>query len=119
MFAWVDLILTWILFLSLFPMAFFWLRHAWRIAVLKDMSGVALRRGVPPANPARFAPYALLINGTAGCAALFVILSVLFGQIAYAHWTAMAGITVWCKLTLDFILRHHAHHRNTTQNRGV
>lgn len=111
MFGWIHIILTWVLFLSLFPMAFFWLRAAWRIGVRKDFSDVALRRGVPPANPAKFAPYALLINATAGCAALFVILSVVLGQAEYGRWTAMAGVTVWCKLTANFILRHHAHQR--------
>ena len=35
--------LTWILFLALFPMAFFWLRRAWRILVRRDLSEVTLK----------------------------------------------------------------------------
>jgi hypothetical protein len=35
--------LTWILFLALFPMGFFWLRRAWRILVRRDLSEVTLK----------------------------------------------------------------------------
>ena len=31
----VSVALTWILFLALFPMAFFWFRRAWRAAVVR------------------------------------------------------------------------------------
>ncbi len=41
----VSVALTWILFLALFPMAYFWLRRAWRIGVKRDFSEVALKRG--------------------------------------------------------------------------
>jgi hypothetical protein len=47
----ISVAITWILFLALFPMAFFWLRRAWRIAIKKDFSEVALKHGVSPANP--------------------------------------------------------------------
>ncbi len=40
--------LTWILFLALFPLAFFWLRWAWRILCRRDFSGFALKAGSPP-----------------------------------------------------------------------
>lgn len=105
----VSVALTWILFLALFPMAFFWFRAAWRIAVRKDYSEVALKRGIPPANPGKFAPYALIINLVAGIAAVVVIFSVVVGQAEYERWTAMAGITIWCKMIANFILSRHAH----------
>jgi hypothetical protein len=105
----VSVALTWILFLALFPMAFFWLRAAWRIAVQKDYSDVAVKRGVPPANPAKFAPYAFVINLVTGGIAVFVIVSVVAGQIEYESWTAMAGITIWFKIIANFILTRHAH----------
>lgn len=44
----VSVALTWILFLALFPMAFVWLRRAWRIVVKRDFSEVALKHRVPP-----------------------------------------------------------------------
>ena len=105
----VQVALTWILFLALFPAAFFWLRAAWRILVRKDYSEVALKRGLPPANPAKFAPYAVVINGVAGASAVLVILSVVLGQASYEQWTAMAGITIWCKMIANFVLTRHAH----------
>ena len=105
----ISVALTWILFLALFPMAFFWLRSAWRIIGRKDYSEVALKRGVPPANPAQFAPYAFVINFLSGIAAVAVILSVLLGQAEYAKWSAAAGITIWSKIIADFILSRHAH----------
>jgi hypothetical protein len=37
----ISLALTWILFLGLFPLAFFWLRRAWRILV-KQFSGLGV-----------------------------------------------------------------------------
>jgi len=105
----VGVALTWILFLALFPMAFFWLRRAWRIVFRRDFSEVALKRGDPPTDPQRWAPYTLLINGIAGTVVVVVICLVLFSGIAYDRWTAIAGSTIWCKFMLDFALSRHAH----------
>jgi small-conductance mechanosensitive channel len=105
----VGVALTWLLYLALFPMAFFWIRRAWRILVKRDFSEVALKRGVPPQVPARWAPYAMLINGIAGAVATFVIVAVAAIGLPYDTWTAMAGSTVWCKFFLDFALSRQAH----------
>ena len=105
----VSVALTWILFLALFPMAFFWLRRVWRIAVRRDLSEVALKRGVAPADPERFAPYELGINLVAGSIIVGVILAIVFGQLHYDSWTAIAGTTIWCKFFANFILSRHAH----------
>ena len=47
----VSVALTWILYLALFPMAFFWFRRAWRIVVQRDFSEVAVKRGESPPHP--------------------------------------------------------------------
>ena len=105
----VNVALTWILFLALFPICFFWLRRAWRILVRRNYTEVAIKRGEPPANPARYAPYAAAINLIAGAVVLWVIVGVLLGRLAYDTWTAMAGVTIWLKFIADFILSRHAH----------
>lgn len=105
----VSVALTWVLFLALFPMAFVWLRRAWRIVVRKDFSEVALKRGMLPANPARYAPYEAAINLIAGGIACYVIVAVLAGQLEYDAWTAIAGSTIWCKFFASFALSRHAH----------
>ncbi len=61
-----GVILTWVLFLALFPMVFVWLRRAYRIFFNKDYSEVALKRGEPPKNPEKWAPFTGIINLTAG-----------------------------------------------------
>lgn len=101
--------LTWILFLALFPISFFWLRRAWRIMFNKDFSEVALKRGVLPENPKKFAPYAGTINLLAGLIVVWVILNILAGNMSYDTWSAYAGITIWLKFIADFILSRHAH----------
>ncbi len=101
--------LTWILFLALFPIAFFWLRRAWRIQVRRDYSEVALKHGEPPANPKKFAPYAMLINLVAGVIVVWAIIGVLTASMDYETWSAMAGVTIWLKFIADFILSRHAH----------
>ncbi len=101
--------LTWILFLALFPIAFFWLRRAWRIIVKRDFSEVALKRGQSPSNPAKFAPYEAAVNLVAGVVTMVVIVSVLLGQLDYSTWSAIAGSTIWCKFFMDFALSRHAH----------
>ena len=88
----VSVALTWILYLALFPMAFFWFRRAWRIVVKRDFSEVAIRRGESPPNPEKYAPYAMVINLIAGVVAAVVIVSVALGQLDYNTWTAMAGM---------------------------
>ncbi|OGB25944.1 MAG: hypothetical protein A3I66_23970 [Burkholderiales bacterium RIFCSPLOWO2_02_FULL_57_36] len=105
----VSVALTWILFLALFPMAFFWLRRVWRITVRRDFSEVALKRGVPPPDPEKFAPYDMAINLIAGGIIVGVIISIVFGKLDYDSWTALAGITIWCKFFANFILSRHAH----------
>lgn len=105
----VSVALTWILYLALFPMAFFWFRRAWRIVVKRDFSEVALKRGVPPPNAEKFAPFEMIINLIAGTVATVVIVSVALGQLDYNTWTAIAGSTIWCKFFLSFALSRQAH----------
>jgi hypothetical protein len=101
--------LTWIMFLALFPMAFLWLRRAWRITARHDFSEVALKRGESPEQPSRFAPFTAAINLVCGIVMVFVIVGVIGGGIDFDTWSAMAGITIWGKFFGDFILSRHAH----------
>jgi len=105
----VSVALTWLLYLALFPIGFFWLRRAWRILLRQDYSEVALRGGVPPENPKKFAPYTAAVNLIAGLIAVTVIVGVLAGLFHYDTWTAIAGITIWSKFIADFIVSRHAH----------
>ncbi|MDA0189864.1 MAG: hypothetical protein OSW77_05945 [Proteobacteria bacterium] len=105
----ISVALTWILFLALFPIAFFWLRRAYRIFFRRDFSEVALKRGEPPPNPARFAPWTGVVNLLAGGIVVFVIGNVLAASMDYQTWSAIAGITIWMKFIADFIIGRHAH----------
>jgi hypothetical protein len=105
----VSVALTWILFLALFPMAFFWLRRAWRIAIKRDFSEVALKHGQSPESPEKFATFELLINLLAGAMVVLVIYLVVTGSASYATWSAIAGTTLWSKLIFSFALSRHAH----------
>lgn len=105
----ISVAMTWILFLALFPMAFIWLRRAWRIMVQRDFSEVALKGGESPANPERFAPYEAGVNLVAGIIIVGVILSVVSGALEYEFWSAIAGSTIWCKFFAGFALSRHAH----------
>lgn len=104
----LSLALTWIMFLGLFPLAFFWLRRAWRILFRRDYSEVALKRGEPPPNAERYAPYTAAINLVAGGVAVSVILLVVISGIPYETWTAIAGSTIWLKFFGDFIVSRQA-----------
>lgn len=105
----IGVAMTWILFLALFPMAFFWLRRAWRIIFKRDYSEVALKHGAAPPNPSRHAPYTAAVNLIAGTVAVSVILLVIIGDVTYETWTGIAGSTVWMKFIADFIVSRHAH----------
>jgi hypothetical protein len=104
----VGVALTWILYLALFPMAFFWLRRAWRILVRRDFSEVALKRGQAPPDAERWAPYTMVINGVAGAVVVVVIVAVVAFALPYEVWTAIAGTSIWSKFFLDFALSRHA-----------
>ena len=104
-----SLILTWVLFLALFPLAFFWLRRAYRIFFNKDYSEVALKRGESPKNPAKWAPFSGGINLLAGLTAIWTIIGVVILGYEYSKWSAMAGCTIWAKIFADWILRNQAH----------
>lgn len=105
----IGIALTWILFIALFPIAFVWLRRAWRIIVKRDFSEVALKGGESPPEPASYAPAAALINLVGGAVIVLAIGLVLLGQAAYDVWSALAGVTIWCKFIFDFALGRHAH----------
>ena len=101
--------ITWILFLALFPITFFWFRRAWRIIFRKDFSEVGLKRGEPSPNPEKFAPYTATINLIGGSIIVTLIFGILIGRLDYETWSATAGVTIWCKFIADFIIGRHAH----------
>lgn len=105
----ISVAMTWVLFIALFPISFFWLRRAWRILIKHDLTEVALKRGAPPKNPNKFAPYTAAINLLAGLTIVYVILTIVTAYYAYETWSALAGVTIWMKLIADFILSRHAH----------
>jgi cytochrome c biogenesis protein CcdA len=105
----VSVVLTWLLFLALFPMAFIWLRRAYRILVKRDFSEVALKGGEPAPDAERWAPFDAILHGVAGVVIVFVIFGVLVLGLPYSQWTAIAGSTIWCKLMASFALGRHAH----------
>jgi glucose-6-phosphate-specific signal transduction histidine kinase len=103
-------ILNWVFLLALLPVAFFWLRRAWRILVRRDFSEVALKKGVPPVDAERYAPYEMAINLIGGVVLVSVLVAVLgFQAMAQEDWIALAGSTLWVKLFMSFALSRHAH----------
>lgn len=111
----VSVALNWLLFLALFPISFIWARRAYRIFVRGDVSEVAIKRGVPPADPRRWAPYCGVLNLVGAGVLVYVIGAVGLGSLSYDAWTALAGITIWCKLILDFSISRHAHFPRATK----
>ncbi len=105
----ISVAMTWILFLALFPIAFYWLRRVWRILVKRDYSEVALKRGESPQNPEKFALAAAGINLLGGIIIIGTILGIVTGSLAYESWSAIAGSTIWMKFIFDYILSRHAH----------
>lgn len=95
--------------LALFPVAFFWLRRAYRILVKRDFSEVALKKGLPPPDPEKYAPYEMAINLVGGAVIALVIVVVLLGLLDYQAWIAVAGSTLWIKLFASFALSRQAH----------
>lgn len=95
--------------LALFPVAFFWLRRAYRIGIKRDFSEVALKKGLPPPDPEKYAPYEMMVNLLGGIVIVAVILIVLLGLMDYQSWVALAGSTLWIKLFASFALSRQAH----------
>jgi len=105
----ISIAITWMLFLALFPMAFIWLRRAWRIFVKHDYSEVALKRGEAPPNPKKWAPATGIVNLCAGGTALVTIVCVILALFPYKTWSSIAGVTLWMKIFADFIVSRQAH----------
>jgi len=104
-----SFILNWVLYLALYPAAFFWLRRAWRIFVKHDHSEVALKRGESPPNPKRWAPYTGLINLVAGSVAVWLVVTIPLGRYTFDKWIEIAGLTLWMKIIFDYIVSRQAH----------
>lgn len=109
MYEYIHLILTWVLFLALFPISFFWLRKAYRIGVKKDYSLVAMKRGVPAPHPRKFIIPEIVLHTMASLLVMYAIYGVVVGGWHYNDWTALAGGTIWCKILFSFVLSRHAH----------
>jgi hypothetical protein len=105
----INLLFTWILFLGLFPISFFWFKRAWRIIIKKDYTFVALKRGKPPENPKKFALLSSALNFIPALIFTGVIFLIIFSGLSYEQWTAIVGTTFWMKLFAEFILSRHAH----------
>ena len=114
----VSVFLIWLLYLALFPITFFWLRRAWRILIKKNYSEVALKRGLPPSNPKKWAPFVGLLNLVCGGIIVWIAIGVPFWIFTgiligpfqeYDSWSAIAGLTIWGKIITDFIIRFQAH----------
>lgn len=109
MYAYIHLALTWILFLALFPISFLWLRKAYRIAVKKDYSLVAMKRGVPAPNPRKFIVPEIVLHTVAALLVIYALYGVIVGGWHYNEWTALAGSAIWCKILFSFVIARHAH----------
>lgn len=103
-------IFNWIFLLILFPVSFFWLRRVYRILVKRDFSEVALKKGVPPPNAEKYAPYEMAINLVGGVVLVVLLIAVLgFQALSAENWIAVAGVTLWVKLFASFALSRQAH----------
>ena len=110
---------NWIFLLVLFPVAFFWLRRGYRIFVKRDFSEVALKKGLPPANAEKYAPYELMINLVGGVVLVGVLVAVLgFQALKSEDWIAIAGVTLWVKLFASFALGRQAHGLGPAKRKG-
>ena len=105
----ISIAITWMLFLALFPMAFIWLRRAWKIFIKHDYSEVALKHGEAPPNPKKWAPATGIVNLAAGGTAFVTIICVFLALFPYKTWSSIAGITLWMKIFADFIISRQAH----------
>jgi len=105
----ISVAVTWILFLAMFPMAFIWLRRAYRIFVKRNYDEVALKRGEGPPNPEKWAPFTGATNLVAGIVVVVAISGVIGGFLPYKTWSAMAGVTLWMKVFIDYIISRQAH----------
>ena len=110
--------MAWILFLALFPMAFIWLRRAYRIFIRKDYSEVALKRGESPPHPEKWALFTGMANLIAGIMVIWVLVGIPFWVATgiklgpfdnYKSWSAIPGVTLWMKIFADYIISRQAH----------
>lgn len=105
----LSFFLNWLIWLALFPIAYFWLRRAWKIAVRRDFSEVALKKGEAAPQAQKWAPYELVLCLIGGVIVLVCIPAALLGVWSFDVWSAVAGSTIWSKLMLSFALGRHAH----------
>jgi hypothetical protein len=117
-------IIDWFFLLALFPIAFFWARRAYRILIKRDFSEVALKKGMPPSDPERYAHYEFVINFLPAV----VLMGVLISSFLPLLWVFVdvnldldafildrdtrleyAGVTIWLKIFASFALSRHAH----------
>jgi len=117
-------IFDWFFLLALFPISFFWVRRSYRILIKRDFSEVALKKGMPPPNAERYAPYEFVINFVPAIVLIGVLVSSLLPllwMVGDVSWDLeglilnrddrlmFAGVTIWLKVFGSFALSRQAH----------
>ncbi len=105
----INLILTWVMFIGMIPLSIFWIRRGIRVALKKDHDKIVLKKGKSPVNLRKYILPVILVNLTAGLIIATVVVFIVAAGIDYNTWTAVAGMTIWGKLFADFIISRHAH----------
>lgn len=68
-----------------------------------------IEQGVPPDEPAKWAPYEMAIKPGGRVDHCVVDCVHLLGHLEYETWSAIGGVTVWCKFFASFGLSRQAH----------
>lgn len=104
-----SVILAWLLLLLGVALAGLCLKRAWTIVVRRNFAEVAVHRGKPPREPARWAPYAAGIHLTCGGIMVAAVLAALTGLAPFGTWTSAIGLTLWAYLFALHMLARSAH----------
>ncbi|PPE69109.1 hypothetical protein IS481_02470 [Caldimonas thermodepolymerans] len=104
-----TVLLAWLLLLLGIALAALCLKRAWTIIVRRNFAEVAVRRGQPPRDPERWAPYAAGIHLVCGALMTGAVLAALLGLAPYATWTGTIGLTLWGYLLALHLLARAAH----------
>lgn len=113
-----SVVFAWLLLLLAVALAALCFRRAWTVLVQRNFAEVAVLRGESPAEPERWAPYAVAIHLLAGGVMSAAVISALLGWAAFANWSSVIGLTLWFYLLALHVLARRAHRAGSAKVAG-
>lgn len=104
----LQVIIAWLMFLALIPLAIGMFYRAWKIGVRREFRFVAPWQGSTLPHPERWANWFVGINTIGGITLAGVVMAIVFRGVPFGTWAGAVGLTLWIYYALTQLVARKA-----------